>query len=36
MEILREVKKHLYEMLPDEEACVIKTGFNNGIMYCFW
>lgn len=30
-----EVKKHLYDMLPDDEACVVKTGFNSGIMVIF-
>jgi copper chaperone CopZ len=30
-----EIKKHLYEMLPDEEACIVKTGFNSGIMVVF-
>lgn len=29
------VKKHLYELLPDEQACVVKTGFNGGIDICF-
>jgi hypothetical protein len=29
------VKKHIYEMLPDEKACVIKTGFNRGIDVIF-
>jgi len=28
-------KKHLYELLPDEEACVVKTGFNGGIDIIF-
>jgi hypothetical protein len=25
------LKKHIYEMLPDEQACVVRTGFNGGI-----
>jgi hypothetical protein len=29
------IKKHLYELLPDEEACVVKTGFNGGIDVTF-
>lgn len=29
------VKKHLYELLPDEMACVVKTSFNNGIDIIF-
>lgn len=30
-----EIKKHLYDMLPGEEASVIKTGFNSGIIIVF-
>ena len=30
-----EVKKHLYDLLPDEKACVIKTGFNSGVDIVF-
>lgn len=29
------VKKHIYEMLPDENACVVRTGFNGGIDIIF-
>jgi len=30
-----EVKKHLYDLLPDEKACVVKTGFNSGVDIVF-
>ena len=29
------LKKHIYEMLPDEEACVVRTGFDGGIDIIF-
>jgi len=29
------VKKHLYDLLPDEMACVIRTGFEGGIDVIF-
>lgn len=29
------IKKHIWEMLPDEEACVVRTGFNGGIDIIF-
>jgi hypothetical protein len=29
------VKKHVYDLLPDEEACVVRTGFNGGISIIF-
>jgi hypothetical protein len=29
------VKKHIYEMLPGEKACVVRTGFNDGIDVVF-
>ena len=29
------VKKHLYDLLADEKACVIRTGFNSGIDVIF-
>ena len=29
------VKKHIWEMLPDEQACVVRTGFNGGIDVIF-
>lgn len=32
---LWSLKRHLYEMLPDEEACVVRTGFNGGIDIIF-
>jgi hypothetical protein len=28
-------KKHLYELRPNEEACVVRTGFNGGIDIVF-
>jgi hypothetical protein len=30
-----EVKKHLYDLLPDEKSCVVKTGFNSGVDIIF-
>lgn len=30
-----EVKKHIYDLLPDEESCVVRTGFNGGIDLVF-
>lgn len=29
------VKKHLYDLLPDEKACIVRTGFNGGIDIIF-
>lgn len=29
------IKKHVYDLLPDEEACVVRTGFNGGISIIF-
>jgi len=29
------LKKHIYEMLPDEKACVARTGFNGGLDVIF-
>jgi hypothetical protein len=29
------LKKHIYEMLPDEKACVVRTGFNGGLDVIF-
>lgn len=29
------VKKHLWDMIPDEKACVVRTGFNGGIDVVF-
>ncbi len=28
-------KKHIYELIPDDKACVVRTGFNNGIDIIF-
>lgn len=30
-----ETKKHLYELLPDENACIVRTGFDRGIDIIF-
>ncbi len=30
-----EIKKHLYDMIPDEKAVVFKTGFNGGVDIIF-
>ena len=29
------IKKHIWEMIPEEKACVVKTGFNGGIDIVF-
>jgi hypothetical protein len=29
------IKKHIYDMLPDEKACVVKSGFNSGVDIIF-
>lgn len=29
------IKKHVYDLLPDEEACVVRTGFNGGVDVIF-
>jgi hypothetical protein len=29
------IKKHIWEMLPDEKACVARTGFNGGLDIIF-
>ena len=29
------IKKHLYDLMPGEEACVVRTGFNGGIDIIF-
>jgi hypothetical protein len=29
------VKKHIWEMIPEEKACVIRTGFNGGVDVVF-
>lgn len=30
-----EIKTHIWDMIPDEKACVIRTGFNGGIDVVF-
>lgn len=32
---LWSLKKHVYDMLPDEEACIVRTGINGGIDIIF-
>ena len=29
------VKKHLFDLLPDEQACVVRTGYNGGVDVVF-
>lgn len=29
------IKKHIWEMIPEEKACVVRTGFNGGIDIVF-
>jgi hypothetical protein len=29
------IKKHIWEMIPEEKACVVRTGFNGGIDLIF-
>ncbi len=29
------IKKHIYELLPDEQSCIVRTGFNGGIDIIF-
>jgi hypothetical protein len=29
------IKKHIWDMLPDEQSCVVRTGFNGGIDVVF-
>jgi len=29
------LKKHIYDLLPDEKSCVVRTGFDNGIDVIF-
>jgi hypothetical protein len=29
------IKKHIWEMIPDENACVVRTGFNGGVDIVF-
>ncbi len=33
--IIWSVKKHLYDLLPNEFSCVVRTGFNGGIDIIF-
>lgn len=30
-----DIKKHIWDMMPDEKACVVRTGFNGGIDLIF-
>lgn len=30
-----DIKKHIYDLLPDEQACVARTGFNLGLDIVF-
>jgi hypothetical protein len=32
---LWEIKKHLYDLLPDENSCVVRTGFEGGVDIIF-
>jgi hypothetical protein len=32
---LYSIKKHIYEMIPDDASCVVRTGFNGGIDVIF-
>jgi hypothetical protein len=32
---LWSIKKHIYEMIPDEQAVVVRTGFNGGVDIIF-
>lgn len=29
------IKKHIYDLIPDESACVVRTGFNGGVDVIF-
>jgi hypothetical protein len=29
------IKRHVYDLLPDEQACVVRTGFNGGVDVIF-
>jgi len=29
------IKKHIWEMIPEEKACVVRTGFNGGVDIVF-
>lgn len=33
--VMWSIKKHIYEMIPEEQACVVRTGFNGGIDIIF-
>ncbi len=33
--VLWTIKKHLWDMIPGEQSCVVKTGFTNGIDIIF-
>lgn len=30
-----EIKKRLYDLLPNEKSCIVRTGINGGIDICF-
>ena len=30
-----DIKKHIWDMIPDEKACVVRTGFNGGVDLIF-
>lgn len=32
---LWNIKKHIWEMIPEEKACVVRTGFNGGVDIVF-
>lgn len=32
---LFEIKKHIYDMLPNEKSCVVRTGYNGGVDIIF-
>ena len=32
---LWQIKNHIWEMIPDEQACVVRTGFNGGVDVIF-
>lgn len=33
--VLWTIKTHIYDLLPDEKACVVRTGYNGGIDVVF-
>ncbi len=32
---LFEIKKHIYDILPEEKSCVVRTGYNGGVDILF-